>query len=67
MREDNQMTDVFATSGITQETVNSGIPLGTCIMLFNQWIKKLTLEKKIVFHKQSVGFKICTFVTWSGK
>lgn len=52
-------------TGIKQEVVNAGIPLGTCLMLFNRWISKISTEKNISFHKPSDKTKTCTFVTWS--
>lgn len=67
MPVENPILSEFCTklTGITQETVNSGIPLGTCIMLFKRWINQLSLKRKITFHKPSLGSTTCTFVTWS--
>ncbi|XP_034245748.1 ERI1 exoribonuclease 2-like [Thrips palmi] len=67
MPVENPTLSEFCTklTGITQETVNAGIPLGTCIMLFNKWINQMSLERKMTFHKPCIGHKTCTFVTWS--
>ncbi|KAK3914132.1 ERI1 exoribonuclease 2 [Frankliniella fusca] len=67
MPVENPMLSDFCVklTGINQETVNAGIPLGTCLMLFNRWITKISVEKNISFHKPSNKSKTCTFVTWS--
>ncbi|KAJ1522524.1 hypothetical protein ONE63_001711 [Megalurothrips usitatus] len=67
MPVENPILSEFCTklTGITQEVVNCGIPLGTCMMLFSQWINRLSSDKKITFHKPSAECKTCTFVTWS--
>lgn len=52
-------------TGITQEQVDNGIPIGTCLMLFSQWIKEQEQLHKIVLYKNSSIKGNCIFVTWS--
>ncbi|XP_049859598.1 ERI1 exoribonuclease 2-like [Schistocerca gregaria] len=52
-------------TGIKQEQVDAGVPLATCLLLFSRWIKKITEEKSLIFHKKDSIHKSCTFVTWS--
>lgn len=54
-------------TGISQDQVENGVPIATCLRLFSQWIKTISSEKTLVFHKNERLFKSCTFVTWSGK
>ncbi|XP_023327486.1 ERI1 exoribonuclease 2 isoform X2 [Eurytemora carolleeae] len=52
-------------TGINQETVESGIPLGTCLLLFNSWIKEMT-EKYNLSSDSSTGnlYTCCTWSDW---
>lgn len=52
-------------TGITQDQVDNGVPLGTCLMLFSKWIKELEKKFKIVLCKNSQLQVNCVFVTWS--
>jgi hypothetical protein len=60
-----------------QSQVNDGIPVGTCLMLFNNWLRELIKTKNIKFlsdvlkpteaeQNSKIDVKWCTFVTWSG-
>lgn len=40
-------------TGIKQETVDNGVPLKTCIMLFNNWLKDCIAQYKLVLPKMS--------------
>ncbi|XP_066990302.1 ERI1 exoribonuclease 2-like isoform X1 [Macrobrachium rosenbergii] len=51
-------------TGITQEQVEAGVPLGTCLGLFSSWIRKLCDEHQMSFNT-SVASKHVTFATWS--
>ncbi|XP_063221385.1 ERI1 exoribonuclease 2-like isoform X2 [Bacillus rossius redtenbacheri] len=67
---ENQKLSEFCKTltGITQQQVDDGVPLATCLVLFNRWILQLSEQKKLVIHKQVNdvnGEKSCTFVTWS--
>lgn len=60
-------------TGITQNQVDNGVPLPTCLMLFNQWLKKLEQEKDILllepnqeyspYEKESKN--LCALATWT--
>ncbi|GAB0092937.1 RNA-binding region-containing protein 3 [Sergentomyia squamirostris] len=54
-------------TGIKQDQVDNGVPLGTCLMQFNQWIKKILKERRLVFPKFSeVDFHgNIAMMTWS--
>ncbi|XP_069947083.1 ERI1 exoribonuclease 2 isoform X2 [Cherax quadricarinatus] len=51
-------------TGITQEQVDAGIPLGACLCLFSSWIQKLCEQYQMSFNI-SVPGKHVTFATWS--
>ncbi|XP_017778854.1 PREDICTED: ERI1 exoribonuclease 2 [Nicrophorus vespilloides] len=57
----------FCTSltGITQKQVDAGVPIGTCLLLFNNWLKDLYKKHKFVFDSKDADKKQCAFVTWS--
>lgn len=40
-------------TGISQETVENGVPLKTCIMLFSNWLKECVAQYKLVLPKMS--------------
>ena len=50
-------------TGISQNQVDDGIPIGTAVILFRQWISKIT--DKYQLRMNDVGDNGCTFVTWS--
>lgn len=50
-------------TGITQQQVNDGVPVGTCLMLFQKWIKEQELKYK-QFKSSNLANK-CIFTTWS--
>ncbi|KAM4657302.1 ERI1 exoribonuclease 2 [Amazona ochrocephala] len=57
-------------TGITQNQVDEGVPLSICLSQFLKWIKKIQMEKKIVFgadilRNSTSEAKACTFVTWT--
>jgi len=54
-------------TGITQEQVDKGVPLRTCLMLFNKWVKEQINNFNIVFPSSSISsyVKKGIFVTWS--
>ena len=72
MPSENPILSEFCTNltGISQGDVESGIPLGTCLLIFSDWIKKISERRNLAFHERQIGSSnqnICTFVTWSGK
>ncbi|XP_055705694.1 ERI1 exoribonuclease 2 [Phlebotomus papatasi] len=41
-------------TGITQELVErEGVPIGTCLMLFNKWVKEILQEYGLIFPKMT--------------
>nr|CAD7575074.1 unnamed protein product [Timema californicum] len=57
-------------TGITQQQVDDGVPLSTCLLLFSRWINIIKQNKNLKFHgnstQKSENERLCTFVTWSG-
>jgi len=53
-------------TGITQETVDNGMPLKTCLLLFNKWIKKVLEDFKLSATptENSKSFTCCTWSDW---
>ena len=51
-------------TGITQEKVDNGVPLKTCLILFNRWIKECSTKFDV---KIETTPKNTLFVTWTGK
>ncbi|CAH0552897.1 unnamed protein product [Brassicogethes aeneus] len=51
-------------TGIEQHQVENGVPLKTCLMLFNKWLNKLIKEHKLSFVRQE-NLKYTGFCTWS--
>ncbi|XP_063881215.1 ERI1 exoribonuclease 2-like isoform X2 [Scylla paramamosain] len=51
-------------TGITQEQVDAGVPLGTCICLFSKWMQHLCEQHKMSFCAAVPGNRV-TFATWS--
>ncbi|XP_066991593.1 ERI1 exoribonuclease 2 isoform X2 [Anabrus simplex] len=64
---ENKLLSEFCVkfTGIQQEQVDNGVPLGTCLLLFTNWISRISGERNITFHKADPGKFLCTFVTWS--
>lgn len=60
MPTENPVLSQFCKSltGISQNQVDNGVPLGTCLMMFQKWLNIQTL-----FH--SISQDRCIFVTWS--
>ena len=59
-------------TGISQDTVDDGIPLATCLVLFRQWLDSVIREHGLVFmgSSQDTGLdtekaNLVTSVTWS--
>ncbi|XP_013782241.1 ERI1 exoribonuclease 2-like isoform X2 [Limulus polyphemus] len=55
-------------TGISQDQVDEGIPLPTCLGLFKQWLKNLVQKYHLVFHSNytsSTNGCHCTFGTWT--
>ena len=53
--------------------MDNGVPLSTCLMLFNRWLQGLmTGDKQIVLMEPEKDYQcendlnLCAFVTWSG-
>lgn len=51
-------------TGIQQQQVNNGVPIGTCLMLFKRWLKEQEKSFNISFD-QSSGVTNSIFCTWS--
>ncbi|CAH1971341.1 unnamed protein product [Acanthoscelides obtectus] len=49
-------------TGISQKQVDNGCPLGTCLMLFRQWLNKQMIKFGITME---TPYSKCTFATWS--
>ena len=57
-------------SGISQDQVDDGVPLATCLVLYKQWLDKVTRDHNIVFtspgqHPPEPDMNLATCVTWS--
>jgi len=59
-------------TGIKQATVESGIPLPTCLVLFKQWLEAVCKQYKIVVNGENLGnldkeneVNLATCCTWS--
>lgn len=63
----NHLFLLFLFWGITQEQVESGVPLRTCLMLFMDWLKELRAKYKFYFpnEREYKRSKKCIFVTWT--
>ncbi|XP_047483508.1 ERI1 exoribonuclease 2-like [Penaeus chinensis] len=66
MPMEQPVLSAFCTNltGITQEQVDNGIPLGACLYMFSTWIRKMGEEYKVTFNANVSG-KRATFATWS--
>ncbi len=51
--------------------MDQGVPLPTCIRLFNQWLRRLREEQGIELmepgREYSEGMTLSALVTWTGK
>eukprot|EP00088_Acartia_fossae_P064105 TRINITY_DN7877_c0_g1_i18.p1 TRINITY_DN7877_c0_g1~~TRINITY_DN7877_c0_g1_i18.p1 ORF type:complete len:306 (-),score=30.36 TRINITY_DN7877_c0_g1_i18:151-1068(-) len=67
MPTENSKLSQFCTelTGITQEMVDNGIPIGTCLHLFNRWIKNLIDEYQLILDKNQGPGNMITCCTWS--
>ncbi|KAM7345466.1 3'-5' exonuclease Snipper-like isoform 1-T1 [Cochliomyia hominivorax] len=54
-------------TGITQKTVDNGIPLQTALMMFQEWLRKELRARHLTLPKVAKDNKIgnCAFVTWT--
>ena len=55
-------------TGITQDAVDDGLPLATCLVLFRQWLDSVTSEHGLVFmgsSQETEEANLVTCVTWS--
>ncbi|XP_073812738.1 3'-5' exonuclease Snipper-like isoform X7 [Musca autumnalis] len=54
-------------TGITQKTVDNGIPLQTALMMFQEWLRKELRVRHLTLPKLSKDNKAgnCAFVTWT--
>ncbi|KAF5280615.1 hypothetical protein FQA39_LY05263 [Lamprigera yunnana] len=52
-------------TGITQKQVDDGVPLGTCLMLFMNWVKKQTNDFRLTFNGPTSHSINAALVTWS--
>uniref|UniRef100_A0A336L5Y8 CSON004753 protein n=1 Tax=Culicoides sonorensis TaxID=179676 RepID=A0A336L5Y8_CULSO len=57
-------------TGITQQTVNSGIAMKDCITDFDEWITQIVKEKELELPKTRVDSEgnvaLCTWTDWDG-
>jgi ERI1 exoribonuclease 2 len=60
---------MFPLYSYTQAQVSNGIPLPTCLYLFNQWVCKLHEELGVVLMEPRGEYceddSLCALVTWS--
>lgn len=56
----------FCTSltGITQQQVDAGVPLGTCLHLFRKWLNQLCEQHQLTFTTTRPGHLVA-FATWT--
>ncbi|XP_058818064.1 3'-5' exonuclease Snipper [Topomyia yanbarensis] len=66
---ENPRLSEFCTelTGIRQEQVDAGVPLSTCFMLFNKWLKKVLTERNLYLPKTDPRDKTgnVALATWS--
>nr|CAI5850461.1 unnamed protein product [Callosobruchus analis] len=64
MPMENPRLTAFCTelTGISQNQVDNGCPLGTCLMLFRQWINQQKMKFGFTLEEP---YSKCTFATWS--
>jgi len=51
-------------TGISQETVDSGVPLPTCLLLFNKWFARIAEEYKLDKNSKGGLYTCCTWSDW---
>ena len=55
----------------SQEQVDNGVPIATCLYLFSRWMRKLSEERHVVLmepgQEYSEEMDLCALATWSGK
>ncbi|XP_037815973.1 ERI1 exoribonuclease 2-like [Lucilia sericata] len=67
-REKPQLSDYcLELTGITQQTVDNGISLKSCLQLFEEWLSKELRSRQLQLPKESKDNPLgnCAFVTWS--
>lgn len=73
MPTENPKLSEFCTelTGITQDTVEDGIPLGTCLHLFKKWMTDISSQFNLVLDKNEEGkggrchvYTCCTWSDW---
>ncbi|XP_058448911.1 3'-5' exonuclease Snipper [Malaya genurostris] len=66
---ENPRLSEFCTelTGIRQQQVDAGVPLPTCFILFNKWLNKVLLERKLYLPKTELRDKTgnVAFATWT--
>lgn len=45
--------------------MDNGVPLGTCLLLFMNWLKQQIRKYNLIFPKNDTSGNKCAFVTWS--
>lgn len=54
-----------ALTGIQQQQVNNGVPIGTCLMLFKKWLREQEESHKISLNPFDKSINKSIFCTWS--
>lgn len=57
---------LLTLAGITQQQVDAGVPLGTCLHLFRKWLNQLCEQHQLTFTTTRPGHLV-TFATWTGE
>ena len=61
----------FTAHCLTQEQVDNGVPVATCLYLFGRWVRKMTEERGVVIMEPGKDYteemSLCALATWSGK
>jgi len=67
MPTENPRLSEFCTelTGISQDTVDNGIPLKTCLHLFNKWIRSVVEQFRLVLDNSEGPGNMYTCCTWS--
>ena len=64
------MTREYLHSCSLQDKVNNGVPLPTCLMLFNRWLKKLREERGVQLMEPGQEYieemTLSALATWTG-
>lgn len=66
--ESPRLSDFCITfTGIQQETVDNGVPLQTCTLLFAKWLQKCVVEYGLILPKMSAENTLgnTAFISWS--